>query len=721
MRRLSSIAIAAGLSMAALSALSWAATAPAKPAAKASPSAVRPVTIGALDGAAIANADRHPGDWLSHGRDYQEQRFSPLTQINAANVGRLGLAWHADLGSTRGLEGTPLVVGGVIYNVQPWNIVKAFDARTGKQLWSYDPKVPEGTARNGCCDIVTRGLAAWKGKIYVATLDGRLIALDAKTGKPSWTVNTFDDGQKALLTITGAPRVFDGKVVIGNAGGESAARGYITAYDAATGKQSWRFYIVPGDPALKEAPNQATADKVARPTWNGEFWKSGGGGNDWDTIIYDPKLKLVYIGTGNAAPWAPQFRSTMPGDDNLFNSSIVALHVEDGSYAWHYQEIPNEQWDFDATAPLMLADLKIDGKVRQTIMHAPKNGFFYVLDRATGKLISAKDYIPQNWADGIDLETGRPRIRKEMLLTEKPILVIPNAAHNWQSMAFNPQTGLVYFPVNETGRIIALKPDFQLKIGGLSQTGESLVGYPDLRKQLAEENRKHQNYFLIAWDPVKQKEAWRVPYKRGGSGGVLTTAGNLVFQGTSDATLAAYDARTGKKLWESPVQQSPIAAPISYSLGGVQYIAINAGFGGGLAHDNVNASEPGLNLYDYGRLLVFKLDGKAKLPEFKFMRAALEPPPRIPHSNGDVREGFDVYNANCAVCHGADARGGVKDLRRMSSQTHKDFFDIVLRGKRAANGMPNFGDKLSQRDAEMIQKYLVARIEDDWVELKAGN
>jgi quinohemoprotein ethanol dehydrogenase len=708
MRRLPSIAVAAGLSLAAISALAFAAGAPR-------------ITIDRLDGAAIANADQHAGDWLSHGRDYGEQRFSPLTQITAQNVGRLGLAFYTDLGSTRGLEATPLVVDGVIYNVQPWNIVKAIDATNGKVLWSYDPKVPEGTAKNGCCDIVTRGVAAWKGKIYVATLDGRLIALDAKTGQPKWSVNTFDDGQKALLSITGAPRVFDGKVVIGNAGGESAARGYITAYDAETGKKDWRFYIVPGDPKVKEAPNQASADRVARPTWKGEFWKAGGGGNDWDTIIYDPKLKLVYIGTGNAAPWAPQFRN--PGNargDNLFNSSIVAIHVEDGSYAWHYQEVPNEQWDYDATAPLVTADLKINGRQRQVIMHAPKNGFFYVLDRKTGELLSAKEYMPQNWADGIDMKTGRPRIKPDMFYGEKPILITPNNGHNWQSMAFNPQTGLMYFPVNENGRIIALKADFQVKIGGLSQTGESLVGFPEVRKQLQEENKKNQNYYLIAWDPVNQKEAWRVPYKRAGSGGTLTTAGNLVFQGTSDATLAAYDARNGKKLWEMPIQQSPIAAPISYEVDGVQYIAINAGFGGGLAHDNLNASEPGMQLYDYGRLLVFKLDGKAKLPDFKPVKAVLEPPPRIPHSNGDVREGLDIYNANCAGCHGANARGGVKDLRRMSSQTHKDFFDIVLRGKRAQNGMPNFGDKLTQRDAEFIQKYLVARIEDDWIELKAA-
>ena len=713
MRRSTPTALALGLSLA-VSAGPWAAEALAQSDAK--PAA--PLTVDQVNGAAIANADLHPGDWMSYGRTYGEQRFSPLAQINTGNVKDLGLAWYADLGSTRGIEGTPLEVGGVVYDVQPWNIVKAFDGRTGKQLWSYDPKVPEATARNGCCDIVTRGIAAWKGKIYVAALDGRLIALDAKTGKPLWSVDTFDDGQKALLTMTGAPRVFDGKVVIGNAGGESAGRGYITAYDAETGKKDWRFYIVPGDPAEKLAPNQVKADAVARPSWTGDFWKIGGGGNDWDTIIYDPKLKLVYIGTGNGGPWVSQDRG-QPGGDSLFTSSIVALHVEDGAYAWHYQEVPNEEWDYDATAPLMLADLTIKGRPRHVIMHAPKTGFFYVVDRVTGKLISAKDYMPQNWADGYDLKTGRPRIRPEVRYSEKPILITPNNAHNWYPMAFNPRTGLVYFPVNETGRIIGMDPAFQVKFGGLSQTGEVHGGFEDVRKQLNEENKKNFNYYLIAWDPVKQKEAWRVPYKRGGSGGVLTTAGDLVFQGTSNATLAAYDARTGAKLWEMPIQQSPISPAISYSLDGVQYIAINAGFGGGLAHDNINASDPGLQLYDYGRLLVFKLGGKAQLPVFKPVRATLDPPPNIPHSNGDVRDGFDLYNANCQACHGENARGGVKDLRRMSAETHKDFFDIVLGGKRADRGMASFADKLSRHDVEQIQKYLISRIEDDWVELKS--
>ena len=509
--------------------------------------------------------------------------------------------------------------------------------------------------------------------------------------------------------------MFDGKVLIGNSGGEAGGRGYITAYDAETGKKAWRFYIVPGDPSKPMAPNQIKADKISAPTWGGEWWKSGGGGNDWDALAYDPKLKLVYFATGNAGPWVPKYRGG-PGD-SLFTSSIVAVHVENGEYAWHYQEVPGEQWDYDATAPLMTADLKIDGKVRQVLMHAPKDGVFYVLDRATGKVISAKTYVPVNWMSGFDKD-WRPIINPEMRYGEKPVLVVPNASHNWQPMAFNPNTGLIYFPVSEGGRIVAVDPDFKMQNGGMSQLGTALSGYEDVRKQLTAQSRAMAKTYLIAYDPVAQKEVWRVPYKGGGNGGVLTTAGNLVFEGVNNAAFVAYDATTGAKVWEMPVQQVPIAGAMSYSVDGEQYIAVNAGFGGGLAHDGQMAANPGLVLYDYGRLLVFKLGGKATLPAFTPHVAVLSPPPNIPHSNGEMKAGFDLYNKNCAGCHGEDARGGVKDLRRMSAETHKDFFDIVLGGKRSNRGMASFADKLSHQDVELIQKYLIGRIEEDWTDLK---
>lgn len=679
------------------------------------------VPIQNVDGTAIARADGHPQDWLSTGRSYDEQRYSPLTQINRQTVKRLNLAWYADLGSTRGVEGTPLEVDGVLYNIQPWNITTAYDAKTGKVLWQYDPKVPRKFGRLACCDIDARGLAAWKGKIIIATLDGRVIALDAKTGKPVWSVNTFDDGQPFAEVITGAPRVFDGKVLIGNSGAEAAARGYVTAYDAGTGKKLWRFYLVPGDPDKRasEPANQQKADAIAAPTWHGKWWELGGGGDPWDSIVYDPKLHLVYIGGGNGGPRAEVYRSP-GGGDNLFLASIIAVNVDTGDYVWHYQENPGEEWDYTATQPMILADLKIDGKMRKTLIQAPKNGFFYVLDRVTGALISAKPYAPLNWATGIDPKTGRPIENPAARYGLKPFLLTPNAAHNWYPMAFSPQTTYAYFPVTENSRIIALDPNFKLHPGEMSQLGTAFSGYPEIRKKLSATAQKNMKSYLLAYDPVHQREVWRVPYQRGSNGGVLATAGGLVFEGTSNGTFAAYDARTGARKWEMPVQQVPISGPITYSIDGVQYIAVNAGYGGGLAHDNLGASG-GPPITDYGRLLVFRLDGKAALPPFKPVKSVLAPPPALAYTMGDVKEGEALFNKNCAMCHGEGARGGIKDLRKMSPETHKEFFDIVLGGKRAQNGMASFADKLSHHDVDLIHKYIVARIHEDWADLKRGH
>ena len=678
----------------------------------ASAQAPRPV-----DNARLTHADREPGQWMSVGRTYGEERFSPLNQINRASVKDLGLAWYADLGSTRGLEASPLMVDGVLYDTQPWNITTAFDAKTGKLLWRYDPKVPQQSARQSCCDIITRGLAAWKGKIYVATLDGRLIALDAKTGTPVWSVNTFDDNVPWAMVMTGAPRVFDGKVIIGNAGGEAAARGYITAYDAETGKKDWRFYVVPGDPAKPATGPQAKADKISAPTWTGDWWKVGGGGGDWDTLVYDPKAKLVYIGTGNGGPYSQHFRSPQ-GGDNLFTSSIVALHVETGEYAWHYQEVPGDSWDYDATAPLMLTDLKMGGRLRHVIMHAPKDGFFYVLDRLSGKVLSAKNYVPVNWTSGLD-KNFKPVVRPEARYGEHPFMVTPNlgGSHNWQPMAYSPQTGLVYFPVTVNYGIFAYNPDFKQQPGNVISSGSHYTSYPEERKALLTSQPKSESW-LMAYDPIRQKEAWRVAYPRNGSGGVLATAGGLVFEGTINATFAAYDAKTGAKVWDMPVQQVPIAAPIAYRIDGEQYIAVNAGYAGSAHQAATNDSL--LQISDYGRLLVFKLGGDAKLPKVVASKVVLEEPPPLNGSRDEVRLGGEIYGAHCSSCHGEEARGGVKDLRRMSSQTHASFNDIVLGGARKDRGMASFGDILSKTDADNLHKYIVARINEDWADLKSG-
>jgi len=647
-------------------------------------------------------------DWAMVGRTFDEQHFSPLTQINDHNVGRLGLAWYADIATERGMEGTPLEIGGVLYNVQPWNIVTAYEATSGKVLWTFDPHVPTKYGRMACCDIVSRGLAAANGKIYVATLDGRLIALDAASGKPVWSVLTVDNSKN--YTITGAPRVYDGKVLIGNGGAEMGVRGYVTAYDAETGRQAWRFYTVPGDPS-KGFENKAM--QMAARTWTGEWWKAGGGGTVWDSMAYDPALHMVYIGVGNGSPWAQIFRSP-GGGDNLFLASIVALDVRTGEYEWHYQTVPGEEWDYTATQQMILADLPIGGKVRKVIMQAPKNGFFYVLDRRTGELMSARATVPINWASGIDMKTGRPIGNPAVRYGKVPVMVSPGAggAHNFNAMAYSPKTGLVYLPVSETYMAYAAADSFDPAHPGL---GTSFAGYDAERKRIAEYADAHSRQWLSARDPVTQKEVWRTPDERKGSGGVLVTAGNLVFEGKIGTTFAAYRADTGRKIWEMPVQQVPIAAPITYMVDGVQYIAVNAGWGGGLAH--VERSNYSKLFIGKPRLLVFKLGGSAKLPPMPKESTEvpeLAAPPKLTASADVVAKGEQLYGQNCALCHGVAARGGVKDLRHMSPQTHADFLAIVLGGKRAANGMASFADVLTKDEAEAIHQYLIARANADW-------
>jgi len=649
-----------------------------------------------------------PGQWLSVARTYDEQRFSPLAQINDRTVGRLGLAWFADINTERGMEASPLAIDGVLYNVQPWNIVTAYGAKTGRVLWSFDPQVPLRFGQLACCDIVSRGLAAWQGKIYVATLDGRLIALDAATGRPVWSVLTVDNSKP--YTITGAPRVYDGKVVIGNGGAERGVRGYVSAYDAESGERLWRFHTVPGNPA---DGFESAAMEMAAATWTGEWWKAGGGGTAWDSFAYDPELNLVYIGTGNGSPWAHKWRSP-GGGDNLFLASIIALDADTGEYRWHYQTVPGEEWDYTATQQMILADIAIGGSMRKVLMQAPKNGFFYVLDRATGELISAEAIVPINWATGIDMRNGRPIESPAARYGATPVMVSPGAggSHNWNPMAFSPLTGLVYVPVTETYMAYAAAETFDPARGGL---GTSFTGFDAERRTIAEYADAHSKTWLSAWDPVNQREAWRGPVEKKGSGGVLVTAGNLVFQGTIGQTFAAFRADTGEKVWEMPVQQVPIAAPITYEVDGEQYIAVNAGWGGGLAH--VERSAYSQLFLSRPRLLVFKLGGTARLPPLpaaSMIVPELSPPPPSTGTPEQVALGERLYGENCGLCHGTAARGGVKDLRHMSPATHAAFLAIVIEGSRAANGMASFADVLSREQAEAIHHYLIARANDDW-------
>jgi quinohemoprotein ethanol dehydrogenase len=650
--------------------------------------------------------ERTGTEWPASGHTYDEQRYSSLDQINTATVSRLGLAWYADIETKRGVEASPLMIGGILYNIEPWNITKAYDARTGRLLWRYDPQVPRDIARIACCDIVSRGLAAWNGKVIIATLDGRLIALDARTGKRIWSQQTLEPDWP--YTVTGAPRIFDGKVVIGNGGADAGARGYVTAYDADTGRRLWRFYTVPGDPAKGF---ESEALKMAAGTWTGKYWTLGAGGTVWDSIVYDPKLKLIYIGVGNGSPWPQAYRSP-GGGDNLFLSSIVAINADTGKYVWHFQTTPGEEWDYTATQPMILADLKIRGRLRHVVMQAPKNGFFYVLDRITGEFISGRNFVHVNWTTGLDTK-GRPIPSSVARYDMKSVLVSPSGwgGHNWHPMSYSPKTGLVYFPVSENAQAFARDPDFVPQKGRLPNVGVNYLSRNDDSARFADKIKSESKAWLVAWDPVQQKERWRVEYPLSGSGGVLSTSGGLVFEGTIGSTFAAYRDFDGKKLWEMPVQQVPMAAPITYMLDGVQYIAVNAGWGGGLAHaPHIDYS--GLTL-STPRLLVFKLGGEAKLPPLDSDRAATWKPV-FTGSPEVVAKGRDLFARHCAACHGEEARGGVKDLRYASEETHKQFLAILLGGARQDRGMASFADTLSTSDAEAIHQYVIARTLEDW-------
>jgi quinohemoprotein ethanol dehydrogenase len=663
----------------------------------------------AVDHERLLQADREPENWMTWGRTYTEQRFSPLDQINDSNVGTLGLAWYFDLNTDRAIEGTPLVIDGVMYLTSAWSVTHALDAASGALLWSYDPEVPPEWGGNSCCGVGSRGLAAWEGKIVIATLDGRLIALDAADGRPLWSTQTFSKDWP--YAITGAPRVFDGRVLIGNGGAELGVRGYVTAYDVDTGEQLWRFYTVPGNPA---DGFESEALAMAAETWNGEWWKWGGGGTVWDSIVFDPELDYIYIGVGNGSPWVQAYRSP-GGGDNLFLASIVAVEAETGEYVWHYQEAPGEQWDFTATQPMILAELEIDGRERKVLMQAPKNAFFYVLDRETGELISAEEFAPNFWASHVDLATGRPVINPEAFYDIEPVLMTPAppGAHNWQPMSYSPLTGLVYFPAQEVWMPYARDPNFPVDAPRGFRIGNGWGGALGAagREAMAVAGERAKAW-LSAWDPVRQREAWRVDYSGTGSGGVLATAGNLVVQGTVDDTIAIYRADNGDKLWEVLVNTEPAAGPISYAVNGEQYIAVNAGMhgmaGGRFGAGPVNRAD--------GRVLAFKLGGTAVLPPLVDTVISAAPPAPLAVDAEVLEQGNAAYHRVCAGCHGMRGVGGgvIPDLRYMSEATHAEFDAIVLDGARADRGMISFAGQITANDAAAIHAWLIARANEDW-------
>jgi quinohemoprotein ethanol dehydrogenase len=651
-----------------------------------------------VDDAALRAADGDSADWLTYGRTYSEQRFSPLTQIDEQSVGKLGLAWSYDLETLRGVEATPLVKDGVIYVTSAWSLVYAFDARTGALLWKYDPQVPKDHAKYVCCDVVNRGAALYKGHVYIGTLDGRLIALDAKTGMPVWDVQTTPkDGSYA---ITGAPRIAKGRVIIGNAGSEYPVRGYISAYDADSGNLAWRTYTVPGDPSK---PFESEALKRAAATWSGEWWTAGGGGTAWDAVVYDPELDQIYFGTGNGSPWYDRIRSK---GDNLYIASIVAVRADNGEQVWAYQTTPGDNWDYDATQPLMLATLSIDGAQRRVVMQANKNGFFYVIDRENGKLISGRPYAPVNWATGID-PNGRPIENPEARHFKDATLVQPSAegAHNWNPMSFNPTTRLVYLPVLYDTSMHAVVANFKINLHDQT-TGYDRAYHGPVRDQYLKLKSSGR---LLAWDPVNQKEAWHVDMPDPKSGGTLSTGGNLVFQGRSDGKIVAYRATDGQQLWAFDAGVGIAAPPMTYSVDGVQYISVLSGWGGPQVLGN---RPPGHGNVGPGKLLTFKLGATGTLPPYqRVVKPVPMPGFKLAASPAEVEQGRVLFANFCSRCHGGDvvSGGSVPDLRYTSDSTHEMFEAIVLGGARREFGMPSFTGDLTSAQVRLVHAYVLAR------------
>jgi len=661
----------------------------------------------------LTNWEQDPGQWMNYGLNYEEQRYSTLNLINHDNVDQLGLLWYADINTSRGQEATPLIVDGALYVSTAWSMVKAFDIRTGQPIWDFDPEIDRAKGADACCDVVNRGVAAWEGKIFVGTIDGRLIALDSRTGEKLWEVITVD--QTKPYTITGAPRVVKGKVLIGNGGAEYGVRGYVTAYDANTGEQIWRFYTVPGNPADGfETPEL----EAAASTWNGEWWRLGGGGTVWDSIVYDPVTDLAYLGVGNGSPWNQTLRSP-GGGDNLFLTAIVAVNPDNGSYVWHYQTTPGETWDYTAVQPLMVADLVIKGAPRRVIMQAPKNGFFYVLDAATGEFISANNYVPVNWATHIDPDTGRPveifAARYDVTGVSYIVQPGPQGGHNWYPMAYSRDTNLVYIPATEQFMGYVEDREFSSSDRGWN-TGVNFAAGSRLVSN--SQNVPVRRAYLQAWDPVAQEERWRVPQVVAtGASGVLATAGRLVFQGNRAGEFVAYDDVTGERLWSGLTQAGVMAAPATYLVDGAQHIAILVG-APALPDSGPGASvATTLASTNNSRLLVFALGGTASLPT----RPATEqlaqddfvPPPNTA-SYETVAHGEQVFGRYCSVCHGPAAVSAnsatFPDLRFSNRILNADTWSAVVeRGELEANGMVSFREVLEPNDAEAIRAYVISR------------
>ena len=700
------------------------------------------VKAGALDMARLRAAATEPGNWYTGGRDKDGTYYSPLKSINAANVTRLGFAWQYDLGNPRrGQEATPIVIDGVMYTSGTWGYVYALDAKTGRQLWRYDPKAAYQAARNPCCDLVNRGVAVWKGRVYVASVDGRLHALDAATGRALWVKDTIVDHREPYSS-TGAPIVAGRVVVIGNSGadmGKYGVRGYVSAYDTDSGAFRWRFYTVPPAPGKKlEHPEL----ELAEHTWDaGRGPEVRGGGTVWDAFAYDPDLDLVYFGTANAAPY--DLRTVGPSRfDALYTASILAVHARTGRLAWHYQTTPHDQWDYDAVQKMVLADLPVGGRARHVLMQASKNGYYYVLDRATGELLSAENYTYVNWASGIDMKTGRPIRTPQGDWTVSPKNVYPSWAggHTWMPMSYSPDTHLTYIPVIDVPNVWVdmahnggavkffdgfftangIMPDDSYDTATLTR----LFGpVPELAALQTERKEKLLRELIRAWDPVAQKVVWEHETgsnNRSYDGGVLSTAGNLVFQGRGSGELWVYAADTGAVLKVIQTGTHIMAAPMTYTVDGAQYVAVQAGYGGAaITIGPFPASSAASKYENVNRIIVFKLDGgTVPLPPPLVVPPFVEPPAQTA-SEAQIRAGEVKWIGECWRCH-TFGPSVTPDLRKLNPGLHAMFKDIVLHGVVAPTGMERFDDILSEQDVEDIHAYVIDEAWKGWREQEAA-
>ena len=675
----------------------------------------------AVDGERLLKAGETPAEWLTYNGTYDEQRHSALTGISPENISELSPAWTYDLKTGRGIESTPIVVDGVMYLTSSWSVVYALDPVTGEELWVHDPEVDKSVGVKACCDVVNRGVAVYDGKVYVGVIDGRLQALDAETGDLVWEETTVD--QSKPYTITGAPRIVKGNVLIGNGGAELGVRGYLSAYDAETGDLAWRFYTVPNP---NKEPDGAASDAIfaelANDTWgdDGAWVTDGGGGTVWDSIVYDRENDQVIFGVGNGSPWNADIRDPNSDGDNLFVSSIVAVDADTGEYNWHYQTTPRDNWDYTATQHIMLADLPLgeNGETRHVAMQAPKNGFFYVVDAKTGELISGDPYANINWAEGLD-EDGRPienpEARNNDPATYNGFVQVPApyGAHNWHPMAMNPDLGLVYIPAMELGQAYVTDARFKSKPAKWNTGMDFAAGIP-LRypEGTVEAMRAAARGTLVAWDPVKQEARWKVEHEAGWNGGILSTASGLVFQGKLDGNLIAYDAATGEELWSDQLNSGALSGPMTYEVDGEQYVTITTGWGHayGLAAGLLfsEAVPPAL-----GKVVTFKLGGDAEIPPLN-TDLLVEPAPKAePFGDEEMLQaGLIHFSRNCAVCHGTlgISSGVLPDLRWSTYTADADAWNnVVIGGALSENGMVSFEDVITPEDAEAIRAYVVTQ------------